>query len=936
VARTLNKEHRMAIACRPSRDSEARYRQLWRWERVASVTHCVDCYPEACPFKAYIANDRVIREEQSGIFKTVEDGVPDMNPAGCQKGVGWSRMLDAPERVLYPLLRDGERGSGRWRRASWEEALAVVADGVLDALQESGPDSVIYEGTAAQGGLLASPLLGAVFAHLGTVQTDVNANINDFGPGLYLTFGAFNAMASADDWFHSKLILIACANPVYTWITQYHFIAEARYNGAEVVTIAPDCSPSTVHADTYIPVRAGCDAALALAMSRVVLDEGLFDRQFVVRQTDLPLLVRLDTNRYLRASDLDAAGSDDQFFWLDAQTGQVVEAPRDTLDPREAEPALEGETTVTAADGSTVRVRPVFALLRERLADYPPERAPELCGVHPEVVRALARKVAGRRTNFLLGLTAGKYFHGDLIQRSWALLAALTGNWGRKGTGFHQWAVAGFDGAFLFPMKAAAGPDAARQVLAGRRGMIDFLQADDPTLTDEMAAVELSKRMAEGAATSPPAFFWHRHAGYADRWRRWTDPTMRRTFDEYVREAEEAGWWPAARPAASTEPRVLVECGGNFLRRSRGGGALLLEHLWPKLKLVVTIDWRLSTTALYSDVVLPAAQHYEKASFQMPMPRAMGITYSDRAVPPAGASKSEWEIALALAQVLEQRAAARGLEEFTDAQGQTRRITGLFQTLSKNGAVLTAEQVAEEMVVDTVAAGNVPPDTTMDTFRTRGFVRFVDWGISPYGLTQAADPRPNETLTPFRNHVERLEPYPTLSRRAQFYIEHPWFVEADEALPCHKPPPNQGGDHPLLLVSGHNRWSSHSTNQVNKLILGTHRGHPFIFLNPRDAAARGIADDDLVTAWNDVGRFTAHARLSPGTAPGLVVMYNGWEPYQFPRWQGSADVEPGLVKWLGFAGGYGHLRYWQFEWQPVPNDRAISVEVERAGPGNGV
>ncbi len=907
-----------------------RYRDMWKWERVASVTHCVDCYPEACPFKAYIVGDRVVREEQSGVFDTVEEGVPDMNPSGCQKGVAWSRMLDAPERVLCPLLRDGERGGGRWRRVSWDEALSVVADGLLDALQEAGPDSIIYEGTPAQGGLLATTLFGSVFGHLGAVQTDVNANINDFGPGLYLTFGKFNSMASADDWFHSELILIACANPVYTWITQYHFIAEARYQGCEVVTIAPDCSPSATHADRYVPVRAGCDAALALCLCRVVLDEGLFDPEFVLRQTDLPLLLRRDTGRYLRASDMQDGGSGAQLYWLDERTGRPVEAPRGTLDTNGVEPALEGERDVTLADGSTVRVRPVFEALRERLADYAPERAPELCGVHPDVVRSLARKVAARRTNFLLGLTSGKYFHGDLIQRSYALLAGLTGNWGRKGTGFHQWAVAGFDGAFVFGMKPAAGPEAARQVLAARRAMVDAIRAEDPTMTDEIASVELSQRLGQGGGSSPPAFFWHRHTGHAERWRRWTDPSMKRTFDEYVREAEESGWWPSARPAADVEPRVLVECGGNFLRRTRGGQRLLLRELWPKLKLVVTGDWRMSTTAMHSDVVLPAAQHYEKASFQMPMPRSMGITFSDRAVPPAGESKSEWEIALALARKLEERAAARGIEEFVDASGQTRRIAGLFQSLSKGGAVLTAEQVAEEMVTDTVVAGNLPPGTTMETMRERGFMRFLSWGISPYGLTQAADPSPNETLTPFRNHVERLQPYPTLSRRAQFYIEHPWFLEAGEELPCHKPPPEQGGDYPLRLISGHNRWSSHSTNQVNRLMLATHRGHPFVFLNPGDAVARGIADDDPVTVHNDVGRYRVHARLAPGVAPGLVVMYNGWEPYQFARWQGAEDVEPGLVKWLGFAGGYGHLRYWSFEWQPVPNERAVRVEVERA------
>jgi len=911
------------------RRTEESYRAAIKWERVASVTHCVDCYPEACPFKAYIAGDRVLREEQSAVFQTVEEGVPDMNPSGCQKGAGWSRMLDAPERVQYPLIRDGERGSGRWRRASWDEALAMVADGILDALQGQGPDALVYEGTPAQGGLLASPLLGALFSHLGAVQTDVNANINDFGPGLYLTFGKFNAMASADDWFHSEVIIITCANPVYTWITNYHFLAEARYKGAEVITIAPDCSPSTVHADEYVPVRPGGDAALALSLCRVVVDEGLYHRDFVALQTDLPLLLRDDTRRYLRASDLAEGGSDLQLYWLDEATGSVVEAPRGALDARGVRPSIEGAADVTLADGSRVRVRPVFETLRERLADYAPERAPELCGTHPETVRALARKVASKRTNFLMGLTSGKYYHGDLIQRSWALLAALTGNWGRKGTGFHQWAVGGFDGAFLFGMKPAAGPDAARQVLAGRRGMIDFLRAEDPTLTDELAAIELSMRMAEGSGTSPSAFFWHRHGGYAERWQRWTEPSMRRPFDEYVRESEEAGWWPGARPAASLTPEVFVECGGNILRRARGGGALMLKHLWPKLKLVVTVDWRMSTTAMHSDVVLPAAQHYEKASFQMPMPRAMGITFSDRAVPPAGESKSEYEIMLALAKAIEARAAARGFAEYAGARGQPHRIPGLHHILSKGGAILTAEQVAEEMVSDTVVAGNVPPDTTMQTMRDRGFVRFLDWGISPYGLTQATEIRPDETTTPFRDHVEKLYPYPTLSRRAQFYIEHPWFLEAGEELPCHKPPPNQGGAYPLTLISGHNRWSSHSTNQVNRLMLNTHRGHPFLVMNPGDALKRGIADDGEVVVHNDAGRFATHARLVPGVPPGLAVMYNGWEPYQFPRWEGTANVEPGLVKWLGFAGGYGHLRYWQFEWQPVPNDRAISVEVVR-------
>ena len=51
----------------------------------------------------------------------------------------------------------------------------------------------------------------------------------------------------------------------------------------------------------------------------------------------------------------------------------------------------------------------------------------------------------------------------------------------------------------------------------------------------------------------------------------------------------------------------------------------------------------------------------------------------------------------------------------------------------------------------------------------------------------------------------------------------------------------------------------------------------------------------------------------------------------FRNWRGPMDIEPGLVKWLHLAGGYGHLRYWALQWQPTPVDRAVRVNIERAG-----
>ena len=114
------------------------------------------------------------------------------------------------------------------------------------------------------------------------------------------------------------------------------------------------------------------------------------------------------------------------------------------------DPALEGVFTATLADGRVVEVEPVFARLRRHLEAYTPERAGAICEIHPDNIRALARKVATRRTKIFIGWNSGKYYHGDLMERAMALLLGLTGNWGRKGTGTRSWAIMGLDGVAFF------------------------------------------------------------------------------------------------------------------------------------------------------------------------------------------------------------------------------------------------------------------------------------------------------------------------------------------------------------------------------------------------------------------------------------------------------------------------------------------------------
>jgi len=892
-------------------------------------THCLNCLA-GCPYRVFTRDGVVAFEEQGGTIDPVSGGVPDLNPLGCQKGSAWSVQLSSEDRVVHPLRRVGDRGGGRWEQITWDEALAEIADSVLDAIEEGGPESVVFE-ESVEGGLLAQAPFLRLAALLGAVTLDAQGLVNDLPVGQQLTFGTFSCASTVDDTFLADVLLLWHANPAYTSIPYFHFISEARYRGARVVAIAPDYNASAVGSDLFVPVRPGTDAALALAMCRVLIDEDLWDRPFVCTQTDLPLLVRTDTGRYLRGRDLQRGGDEEVFHLWDEATG-LRAAPRGSLALGELRPVLTGRWSVELADGSTVEVTPVMDLVRANLEGYAPDDAAAVCGVPASTIERLARMVAGKRCKILEGFNGPKYFHGDLMERSMCLVLALTGNWGRPGTGIQGLALGGLDGYFLFSMKTKKGVEETARVLDGIDLAMRTMRERDPDATDEMIGIQLLSLATGSGTTAPPVFFNYHHAGYRETWNRqeWSDPTMSRSFDDYLSDAVRRGWWGGvARPGASTPPRVLFSVGTNPLRRARGGRAKLLDNLWPKLDKIVVVDFRMSATALHADIVLPAAMQYERVNVQYPITHMLRLSFSDAATAPKGESRTEWDIFAALARMIAERAGARGMHEYVDARRQTRHVDRIGDDFVLGGDFTDEEDVLDEWVRDSADAGTLPVGSTIETLRRDGSIRFTGLGGFAPGLAVATDVRADEVMTAFRWHVEQNLPFPTLTRRAQFYIDHPWFLEAGEQLPVHKEPPKMGGDWPLALTSGHARWTIHSIGMGNRQLLGTHRGRPLVVLSESDAAARGVVDGDQVRVANDHGAFEAMARVTPRVRPGQIIVYNGFEPHMFPRWEGANEVEPGMVKWLHLVGKYGHLRYLPFGWQPVPADRAVFVDVSR-------
>jgi len=920
------------IARRPHSPTEDAYRQRFAYDRVTWGSHCTNCIA-TCSYRVFSGGGKVRFEEQSGVFPQTEPGVPDRNPMGCQKGAAWSVQIDSGDRVLYPLRRKGPRGSGEWERISWDEATTIVADAIIDAIEESGPEAVLVD-EGPEGGMLTIGGYMRFANTLGCVSLDGNSTVNDVPAGHILTYGTMGAGSTAEDTFLADVVLIWHANPAYTRIPFFHYTTEARYRGAEVVLIAPDFSPSAPHVDYFVPVVPGGDAALGLAMCKVILDEGLVDEDFVRTQTDLSLLVRADTATLLRQSDLVKGGSDERFYVWQPDTGEAHMVANDHLG-FDFTPPLFGQFTVTLHDGTEVGVTPAFSLLADRLASYAPEAVTGDCGVHPDTIRTLARKVAAKKTKLVEGFDTAKHYHGDLMERAMNLLLALTGNWGRPGTGHDTLAGWSFEGAYLIEMKDRAGLEASEQAHARINSLVNSMatRVDDDGLRHFPATAfsQMTYLAATQASTTPPFFFWLNHCGYQPIFENADWGASPRPFMEYVEEATPQ-WAPLIRPRADQPPRVLIEAGTNALRRTRGGSRVLLEHLWPQLSLVVSLDNRINSAGMHADVILPAAHEAERVNLQYPVSHSHELVFSDKAVEAAGEARSDWQIFGAICAAVARRSDERGVGDHRVGRIRRHRLADLYKAFTLDGALASDEAMVDELARDTALAGVISEDSSLASLRARGWEPIIGNGSFPAGTAVGAEMDPTRTFTAQRLRVERGVVYQTLTGRATFYVDHPWFIEAGEELPTHKPTPGTGGaEREFVLTGGHPRWSIHACNATNPLILNTTRGHPTLIVNSAVAAAKGIDDDGRVRVFNDLGSFVVEARLSPAVRPGQVILYAAWEPYGFENWADATRVEAGMVKWLHLVTGWGHLRYSPFQWQPAPFDRATRVDIEAAG-----
>jgi DMSO reductase family type II enzyme molybdopterin subunit len=924
------------------RSWEDLYRDQWTWDKVVKVTHTrVNCI-SACSLDAYVKDGVVWREEQNATYEKAFADTPDFNPRGCPMGCVYSAVMYDPTRIKYPMKRAGERGEGKWQRLSWDQALTEIADRIIDVVERDGPECLVFDnGTTNLDFGIGSPLEGHVFTSgLGSTTIDSYAGVGDLPVGLIQSWGLYMSEGTSDDWFHSDYILLWIGNPSYTRVPEAHFLWEARYRGAKVVSIAPDYNASTVHADRWLNVRYGTDAALALGLANVIVNEDLFDEEYVREQTDLPFLVRDDNHKFLRQSDVEEGGSDGIFYVWDSITGRKVSPPgtwastRSTIALGDLDPELEGSHRVRLKDGRRVTVRPVFELLKRRVGEYPPERVEEITGINAANIRKVAREFAAAKTAMIYASWgACKHYHSDLFQRGMTYLCALTGNSGGKpGSG----------------IKVSTWWPPPNGVLTGGAGGGVRLQTDPaPELPiDRVSVQELSKMTFQagrmGAATPLIPWLYAHDPKWAEVATRpaYNDPALKRPVKEYIDEALQQGWQPI-NPPLPKRPRFLYFSGPNPLRRWPNP-RLIRDSLWASIDTIVTTDFRMSTSGLWADYILPGCGYYEKPGIKYTSSYIPYTIVGERAVEPLYESKHEWDIALLLAEKIQERARARGIEKYTDRQGREHDLANLSDDLTADGAYAPGPE-GEERALDyimqysAITRHSELGEGAWGKAAEKGMVKIKH--IQPSALAVQfnsvySDYTEDEPMNSCGWFVNRKNPWPTLTGRQQFYIDHDWFLEVGEELVTHKEPLKAGGDLPLRLTGGHTRWSMHSIWRASEDLLRLQRGEPVAYISERDAEKRGIADHDYIRIFNEVGSFEVRAKITPAAQPGTVIVYHAWEGYQFKDWATQNDVVPGPLKPTNFVGNYGQLHYRMasYTMNHIPKEVAVDMEKVEVQP----
>ncbi len=238
---------------------------------------CLQC-PAGCGILVKVVGGRAVKIEGNPLHPINQGGL-------CPKGQAGLQFLYDPDRIKGPMRRLGERGSGRWERITWDEAIAEVA-GHLRTLREQGkPHTLVFMSGRNRG--QSGGLIDRFMQAFGSPNHVGHSSICEDGSplGHYLTQG-FKAYAGYD-WDNTNYVISFGAGFIEAWrptvrlLRAFGHMRRGRPVRAKIVQVDTRFSVSAAKADEWLAVRPGTDGALALGLAHVILRDGLWDRAFV-------------------------------------------------------------------------------------------------------------------------------------------------------------------------------------------------------------------------------------------------------------------------------------------------------------------------------------------------------------------------------------------------------------------------------------------------------------------------------------------------------------------------------------------------------------------------------------------------------------------------------------------------------------------------------
>ncbi|HEY3054565.1 MAG TPA: molybdopterin oxidoreductase family protein [Thermoanaerobaculia bacterium] len=242
-----------------------------------SVVHAVcphDC-PDTCSMLVTVENGRATRVDGNRAHPVTQGFL-------CTKVSKYLERTYHPERLLYPQIRIGAKGDGKFRRATWDEALNLIATRLQSIVDSpDGPQAILPYSYAGTMGLIQGSSMDHRFFHrIGASLLARTICAAAGGEALNLTYGT-RMGTDTESVGEAKLILLWGTNTLTSNPHLWPFVRKAKAKGARVICIDPLRTRTAAVSDEHIAIRPGTDAALALAMMHVLFREGMEDRRYL-------------------------------------------------------------------------------------------------------------------------------------------------------------------------------------------------------------------------------------------------------------------------------------------------------------------------------------------------------------------------------------------------------------------------------------------------------------------------------------------------------------------------------------------------------------------------------------------------------------------------------------------------------------------------------